>query len=158
VQFLPDASDFSPDVAAPDFRDLRVSRASDGVGLVLLSNTGQAIPITPFSSDGNRFVLYLVVTQRIADAGGRRHTERFVGVYASNGSGWRPLFAAAGDLGKDSEQLRARVLELQLTPGTAPPISEADFWDHLFPQPGLDGARDAKARIVRISKPIEGAR
>jgi hypothetical protein len=153
VQFLPDASTFASGQADYDVTSLRLVK--NGRHLLLQSTTGDSVKPLPFPSDLDRFVLFLLLTELISDAGGKRDHERFVGIFADEGHRWGPIFSVSEYTVALPVRVRARILEFQLTPGSTPPNSEATFWQSLFPENGVDGPVDATARIVRMSAPID---
>jgi hypothetical protein len=103
-----------------------------------------------------QFRLYLVLTKRVIDAGGRRDQERYLGLFEqAPAAGWRSLNSNVDASISVNDPLVARVVEVQSRREWGGAATESAFWDALFPKAADDrAAPDAVARIVRVSRPI----
>jgi hypothetical protein len=169
VQFLPPFSVLS-DLKTRDLR-LQVGKA-DGQQRLSFVRRDNNQPVTLPTSNQSKFVTfenYLVVTRKVFDAIGAPDQETFVGVfYPAEAGRWAPMERAQPPSFKESDPLRARVIEVQrhTQSGSQSFKNEDQFWKVLFaegeadPQPGNQNNPRARindserARITRISEPV----
>lgn len=141
VQFLADCAAFRADWT------LTVNHETNSVWFA--DGTGKTIAPELSSAGDSHLRIWVVLTQKITDAFGRPDQERFVTVLTESRNG---VFTGTEPL-KSRVGLRARILEVQVSPTadlTGEPLSL------LFPQPEtVDVPKDAEARILRISPPID---
>jgi len=174
VQFLPefsiydgfeqDISTLRPSVSIPT--ELEITARGARPTLQLLDPKGAPVKLDAYSSDSNVFSLYAVLTTRVFDLTGRTDQEAFVGLFKRNAAGgWdaedalkMTAWATTAPAGRP-QQFVVRVIEVQepkpfATSAACAP--GATLWDKLFGKSD-DTQRDCdtKARIVRISRPIE---
>jgi hypothetical protein len=167
VQYLPDASRLVLD-GLGDWDDLSFRFAGGQNGELVFFNrkTRLDVPVKSAShrTKYHRFTLWAVLTQVIRDAIGRPDQEKYVTLYQLNDDGRGVVFEnfPRPEPGAD-KVFRVRLLEVQerieaVTPGVA---VESDPWRRLFPafnHPENSQAQeeDAKARIVRAFRPVNG--
>jgi hypothetical protein len=161
VQFLPDSSQYDFPAGTP-YEDLHVvwdggkphiRRGTDSADLALKPMPSDEAPL-----QAAEFRLYLALTKRVVDAGGRRDQERYLGLFeqATDGA-WRPLNADLGASVAATDPLVARIVEVQARRSWLGAKTEGAFWEALFPEQAEDGSTpDAVGRIVRVSRPIGG--
>ena len=163
VQYLPEFSFY--DSAAGYVNRLKVrlaSKTADSKFVAeLVNDQGAPETLQPFKFKDapNTHALYLVLTRLVYDVTGRPDQEVFFALCRQQGAQWltdEPV-ADAGLSDASRTSIRARVVEVQIPTGVAPPAAmAAAFWQALFPDPTADNAtlKDSKTRIVRISRPI----
>ncbi len=105
----------------------------------------------------------IVLTELVSDIRGQLGEERYLGMYQRVSSGGTECLqeihrsgavrqSANIMLGGASRRLRVRIVEVQAVRiGGNEPSLTADIWDKLFPS----ADEDARARIVRVSPPID---
>ncbi|HEY6805127.1 MAG TPA: hypothetical protein VI306_16245 [Pyrinomonadaceae bacterium] len=96
----------------------------------------------------SRFEIFVLVTQAVVDAFGRKGQERFQGLYS--------LSKLATIIVEEGTIIRLLEVQFRLKANEALPVSDEDnsltkLVDALFPGPD---PQDAKGRIVRVSPPI----
>jgi len=139
---LYDVGELSIGCDALDVRTLRLYRRE---GQVLHDVQGiRAVGSPPAGEPGHlESVCYVLITRLISDARGRED-EAFLAL--------EPFEDARCTLTQGAERLRARLVEVhRVVPSNG---AQDGIFDQLFP---LAGNEDARARIVRVSAPIEVA-
>ena len=145
VQFLPDFSIFG----GIDVSNL-VLKMIDASHLQFQDDTAAK----EISAQGF-FSLYVVLTRRVVDATGSEGQEEFVGLYQKANSSTWSLVGPQTVADYMTGEFRARVIEVQAGSGSGPlpTLASADsLWDALFRADQQDSAR---ARITRISAPVD---
>lgn len=159
VQFLPDFSIF--DQLSEEISELKLIVSDNESEVVLRNSSGNNAVLKEFASDNHSFSLYLVLTKKVFDGTGRNDQEAYVALYKQDDKGIWKLDAQTPSLvtGQTTTQdYIARIIEVQ-TPdlGAAAGCSTATgLWETLFSKSHVaQNQCDTKARIVRISRPIE---
>jgi hypothetical protein len=149
-QFVPPSTSFRTSQQPIDVSDLSLRLEHDVPRFV--DRSGSTIALLPLNvADGSSsvFELYVVLTERITDAGGHRDQEAYASTFVCDASG-ALLHNSGATVFANPQRLRARVLEVQRRKNDS---SGADLWSDIFPNPAVD--KDAKARIVRMSPPVD---
>ena len=170
AQYLPPFSIFEDTSFTPD--RLRIRLTTNGtngpvIQFSLLTAASQPFVLKPMDSGKASFKLHAVLTRRVFDVTGRPDQEQYLGIFDQDAANnWKLADPKPEAMGKTSSEFgyRVRILEVQRPPNSAG--GGATLWQDLFGTPGggaADSARwntegDARARIVRISEPIDVGR
>lgn len=149
AQFLPPSTHYK---IGQEFRDVAQLRFVIDEARAELRIVDRGKPVV-LANDKPTFAFYVLVTSVIADALSRRDQEVFDSLWEldANGVGKR----TAGPAGVTGNPLRARIVEVQRRERGGD-----NLFDDLFPQVAeetLANAADVKARIVRVSPPLDPA-